>query len=438
MHLTKQKTSNIFLAFLIILENFFLFYAFREFHFSQVANATALFSSSLLFGLVLLYRFYGQSARVRDIKLKLGFPQYLFIALFTVGLLYLAFGSRSIFHQNPIGPQYSDIIPEIQVACKRFLSGRNVYQPITEFGWTLELTYLPLQWLPYTAAEVLAFDYRWIAYGIWAFAALLLFTRALRTNNLSQQCFAGILIILSNYILLMRNPGIIASTVEIMVAGYYMLLIIGLNQRSAIVLGLCLSLCLLSRFSVLLWLPLGAFVLYTNGDRKPLLTTGITVIVVVLIIYVLPFLSRDWSSLYRGYKYYDHSAMGEWHKHSDEQYPAQLHAGTGFAYLFYTGWPENSVARRLKLLQKTHLILSVGITVAMGAWYWFTKRNIDRRIFLMGSFKIYLAFFLAFIQVPYEYLMIVGNFVSIAIFCEQIRYEVIPLAKDPPSQNTDT
>ena len=66
----------------------------------------------------------------------------------------------------------------------------------------------------------------------------------------------------------------------------------------------------------------------------------------------------------------------------------------------------------------------------MAGWYWYNKEKINYKIFLLGSFKIYLAFFLFLIQVPYEYLMITGNFVSIAIFCDQARYK---FQKIPPS-----
>jgi len=62
----------------------------------------------------------------------------------------------------------------------------------------------------------------------------------------------------------------------------------------------------------------------------------------------------------------------------------------------------------------------------MGVWYWYNRKKIDLRIFLIASFKIYLTFFLAFIQIPYVYLMTVGNFVSIAILAELMRYKVSP------------
>jgi len=429
MQAHKWPILNILLIIAVALENIFLFFGYRQFHFSQFGNAAGLFLSSVAVGFILLYKFYGHNITLQPHRLKItNRASYLLLGSFILALFLLGFKYLPIFRQNPIGPQYSDIIPEIQVACKRFLSGENVYTPITEFGWKLELTYLPAQWLPFIPAQVMKFDYRWVALGIWIIAALTLFLNVLRTNNLSHQGIAAMMIIGGNYVLIHNNPGIVASTVEIMIAGYYMLLIIGLNQKNAIFLGLALAACILSRFSLLLWLPLGAFTMYTTGKRKQLLIACITVLLAVLLIYVIPFLSRDWESFYRGYKYYDNSAMGEWRKHTDEQYPMQLHSGIGFAYTFYEKLSGIPVFERLKLLQKTHLILSFGITVLMGVWYWLNKKLIDYRIFLQASLKIYLAFFLAFIQVPYEYLMIVGNFVSIAIICEQLRFKKQPVS----------
>ena len=144
----------------------------------------------------------------------------------------------------------------------------------------------------------------------------------------------------------------------------------------------------------------------------------------ILLCYVIPFLSKDWGIFYNGYKYYDSAANFEWNHLNKNKLPIQLYSGTGYAYYFYTRFANIDIMGRVKLLQRAHLICSIGVTVILGIWFWFKKEKIDNRIFLLSSFKIYLAVFLFLIQVPYEYLMCVGNFVSIAIFCEQARYRV--------------
>jgi hypothetical protein len=211
-----------------------------------------------------------------------------------------------------------------------------------------------------------------------------------------------------------------------MVAGYYMLLICSLNSTNAVFRGLMIGICLLSRYSLLLWLPLATAVVWWSEPRKQFWQTVVTVIFFTAALYIIPFLSKDWGSFYRGYKYYDSSALGEWqHINPSTGKPFHLFAGHGIAYKFYS-LSNIPIGQRLKWLQKAHLICSLGITLISGIWYWFNRKHIHHRIFLMGSFKLYLAVFLFFIQVPYLYLMIVSLFVSIAVFFEQSRYRLKP------------
>ena len=145
----------------------------------------------------------------------------------------------------------------------------------------------------------------------------------------------------------------------------------------------------------------------------------------VVALYVIPFWSKDWGILMRGFKYYDQGTYAEWVHLNRFGQPLHLFRGTGFAYYFYTRFANLDIMARIKLLQRTQLISSLLITTFMGVWFWYKKEKIDHKIFMLSSFKIYLALFLFLIQVPYGYLMCVGNFVSIAIFCEQARYRLV-------------
>ena len=101
-----------------------------------------------------------------------------------------------------------------------------------------------------------------------------------------------------------------------------------------------------------------------------------------------------------------------------------LYNGSGFAYLYYEylNW---EMPLRIKALQRSHLILSLLSVALCGLWYFVNRKRIKvYKIFLLGSFKIYLTFFLLFIQVPYTYLIIVGCFVSLAIVAEQSKYRL--------------
>ena len=421
----KSLFANSILIALIILENLFLFYFYKNGLLSQGKNAISLFLSSLLFGIVLVYKFY--NANISDEQY--GPPKnkafYATLLFFLAGLVLLGVGYYFVLAKHPVSAHESDIIPLIQVICRRFMAGEYPYRVINDFGYPLQATYLPLQWMPFTVAELFHMDYRWVAFAVWCIAALWVYARSQKINNRMLSVLMLLLLLGANCILLPdSNNRIIWATVEIMIAGYYMLLISGLNQENAIIQGIFISCCLLSRYSLILWLPLYAFILFFSGKRKLLLGSATTVLVMVLVFYVLPFMSKDWALFYKSYKYYDKAALHEWTYLNYDGFPSQLYEGTGYAYYFYTRFTNLDIMERIKLMQKVHLVTCLAVIAVMAAWYWFNRKKINYKIFLLASFKIYLAFFLFLIQVPYVYLMITGSFVSIAIFCEQARYKV--------------
>ena len=402
-----------------------LFSVYAKKFFDQPVNAFGFLFSGLAFGLVLLKKFYGQTVLLnQNAPLASRKTGAIMAALCLLAISIITVNAGNIMTKIPVSLSSSDIIPTVQELCTRYLDGSFVYEPIEKFGYHLPVTYLPMQWMPYLIAEKGHFDYRWIALGIWLLASLIVLIRSYRSSSLVVQLLAPAALALSYFYICYYNDTMIGHTIEIMVAGYYMLLICSLNSSNAIFRGLVIGICLMSRYSLLLWLPLAAAVVWWAEPRKYFWQTVISIIVFIGIIYVIPFLSKDWGSFYRGYKYYDRSALGEWqHINPLTNKPYHLYGGHGIAYKFYE-IGDLPITERLKWLQKAHVICSLGVTALLGIWYWFHRKSIQHRIFLLGSCKIYLAVFLFFIQVPYLYLMIVGLFVSIAILFEQGRYRV--------------
>lgn len=417
--LKKVNKFDVFLLLGIMLEIMFSIYAKKMFN--QPINAFGFFFSGILVGFLLLCKFYGKEAVLAAPvkKMKMLAPAMLVLSL--VAIYLVSQQNVALFERVPVKVETSDVIPTVQELCKRYLDGTFVYEPIEKFGYHLPVTYLPMQWTPYLLAEKGGFDYRWVAIGIWIIASVVLLVRSFRAQNTFVQFFAPVLLLLSYYYICYFNDSLISHVIEIMVAGYYMLLIAALNGRNAVLRGLIIGICLMSRYSLLLWLPLAVMVIFLAEPRKYFWFTALTAFVFISVIYIIPFLSKDWGSFYRGYKYYDQSALGEWTRMGPNEKPYHLYNGHGIAFWFYER-KSIPVEARLKWLQKAHLLMSLGVTGLMGIWYWFRRAKINYKIFLMGSFKIYLSFFLFFIQVPYLYLMIVGLFVSIALFFEQGRY----------------
>ena len=423
----KILSSNALLILLIALENLFLYYFYCKKWLRQDINACGLFLCSVFFGCIVLYRFYNNTLTVNTEKIEKNYRKYLLLLCFWVALFALGCMYQNLLRHFTIDPSFSDVVPMILHMSGNFVHGLSPYTPVFMNGSTEFPTYLPTTWLPFCIAGLLHFDPRMIPFVAWCIAACWLYIRAVNIKDIRLILLCPLLIIVSLCALMHYYNGVITGrTTEVMIAAYYMMLMIGLNQSNGIVQGVLIAICLLSRYSLVLWLPLYAFVLFISGSRKQLFQSVLTTSVIVLLVYVIPFLSKDWTLLSRSYQAYNGAAIGEWTRMNPDGYPYQLYTGTGFAYSIYSSFPFLSIAERIKLLQHLHLFLSLLITVIMGIWYWRKKDKIDTRIFLMAAFKIYLAFFLFFIQVPYVYLMCVGNFISIAIFCEQARYTLVP------------
>ena len=419
----KNKYSNISLVILIILQFLFLFYFFNNNITNQTVNAFGYFIVSVLYGVVLLYKFYGRDAQpdVRKASVKKKLIFYISLALTFIWLNNVTIDIMKDFDF----PKHSDIIPAVQLMCKQYLKGGYVYSRgvLAPIYWYCPAGYLPAKWVPYLPAEYFHFDYRTVTFIIWIVAAVGIAVRSVKlSNNMTTLC-SFILIFGGYFYISVADPSIIGITIELAAAGYYMMFIWGINQKNAILSGLFASLCLLSRYYLIFWLPLWAFVLFISGNRKELYKTIAATVFFISIFYIIPFLSKDWSSFYEGYKG-SYSLLTSWAT-TGGQRPFHLFKGDGFAHLFYLSYYKTNYQTGYVLLQKVLLAAAVGTPVLLGAWYALYRKNIYYRIFLLASIKIFLIVFLIFITVPFKYLFVVDLFVSISIFAEQARYKAI-------------
>lgn len=404
------------LSVLMVLENLCLHVFFKQGILTQGKNAILLFLSSLTFGVAFLYARRGSGSRASP-----RMPAWVAPVLLVGVMVGMAFPYASFLSSHRLGPDISDVIPLIQVACRRLLAGEYPYKMVTEFGWPENMTYLPIHWMPMCVAQLLNIDPRWIPLVTWTATAAILSYRGAKGADAPSGFLIPLLFFCTWLMVYLCTWGVIEVSVELMMAAYYMIFVVSLNSKSGWWQGTIIGICLLSRYSLVLWLPLYAFVLFINGDRRQLLISVGVAVTLVLLLYVLPFMTRDPRLFIDGYHYYDKAALFEWTHLNKDDKPANLFAGTGFAYFIYTRFTNVDVPERIAILQRLHLFASVGICVIIGVWYFLKRKQADYKIFLMCSFKIYFSVFLFLIQVPYEYLMSVGNFVSVAMFCELLR-----------------
>jgi hypothetical protein len=299
----------------------------------------------------------------------------------------------------------------------RFVNRQPVYEPVNDFGYTMYPNYLPATWMPFIIAEKLLLDYR-----TWAF---IMFSAALFLCGWYQQGLkikGRMICILFPFIVfllfLWAQPSAFGWTIEPMIAGFYLFLVLGIYLQRVWMIGLALILCLLSRYAVVLWVPALFILLFIFENKRKTIYTAIIVLAGVAIVFIVPFLLSTPDLLSKGYAYYSTGTLAEWKGQSWQQpgdLPFQLSQGYGFAIWFYQ-LIKGDLAQKIKWLQVVHFALCTIIPVVSIIWYWRKgKQWLPLKWWLLLSLKLYLVFFFAFIQLPFAYLFFTPLMISAVI-----------------------
>ncbi len=338
------------------------------------------------------------------------------------GVALCAFHFKREISVIPIDIHLSDILPTIQVMNQRLLEGTYPYALIQNFGYDLSPTYLPLMWMPFLPATIFHFDERWVAFVIWTIAAIFTIRRAHTWGLRTEAKWLITALPFFHFIFIEEGTDdTFGNTVEIMIAGFYMLFALQLDKiraylagsplKSGAMLAFFIALCLLSRYAFLLWLPLCFLVVWVE-NRKLALYTAAWVIAWVLVLFAIPFLTKDPMIYFNGLKHYSSAALAGWSQVGNY---SPLYDGLGIAGIFRDEY-GGEMADRLAGLQRWQFIVSI-TAVGLCALLWWKKRAQLQHLplFLLGSLKFYFAFFYGFIQMPYTYLMLTPCFLSIVI-----------------------
>ena len=356
-----------------------------------------------------------------------------------LGAVQVLYVQAPVIASHPVDVRSSDIIPILQAYVGRFRSGEVVYRYLTTLPYPLFPNHLPLQWLPYVPADQLGIDYRWWALGILLLVGLgayhLLLARQPLTlvGFLLKMALPGYML----YRLITRDGELYANSVEPTIIAYYCLLAACVLSRSALLQGAVLVLCLLSRYSVLFWVPFYLWVLWREAGRRHAVVVAAVVLAGLVGIYVVPFLSKDWTIFTHALSEYRIATLGEWSR-GDE--PPQLYGGLGFAAWFHT-YVSGDIAARISVLQRVHALVSVGAVGLMAVLYYRFRGRYNYRVFALIGLKFYLATFYAFIQIPYPYLTSLGLFISLFVVLitgtgQATTLPAAPAARAAPPANT--
>lgn len=348
--------------------------------------------------------------------------------------LVLIWYNSSRMHEIPLDLRYSDVFPQLLSAARWFMQGEYAYQMVKLSTYEMNNTYLPMQWLPFCISEYFGTDPRWIPLLSWAIAMLAL-VYTLKTHFLKtmygwkRQILVLIGLTLpawAVYFFICYNTTDYLLTIELLPASYYVWLCIGLLSGSTLTIGLALGSCLLSRFSILFFIPfLLYYIAHTYNRQKMWTVIGITV-AFIFCVFVLPFMSQDPNLPSKIVSNYTNGALSEWQGQEGQaagSEPRQIARGLGMAIFFKKAFEPNLIYG-IEWLKRTEIVLCLLTTLFMYLLYRRYAQHIrNQQWILLGGIKLYFVCFYHFILIPYPYLFLMPLTIS-AIIVLKIATEI--------------
>ena len=341
------------------------------------------------------------------------------LGIFSFGTIWCGFRLDQVFQSFPVDAKASDIIPSLEMYVRRFLGGETVYRPLPFEGYSVDPTYLPLMWAPYSFSEILKIDYRWTAYIVFLIPIFIYNFKLIKSNaSIPELIIKPLVPFIFLYSFTQNASGTLGYAVEMLPIGFYLILTLTIFHKNRYLMALGIVLCLLSRYAFTFWLPLYLLIYWVEKGFKNVFAVSLSVVFGVLLLYVIPFLSKDWTLISKGLNYYAKTAVGQWQTQPWQEpgaKPHHLSNGLSFAIYFYDYQPY-TLEDRLKLNRKAHITACAFAAFLLGLGYlFFRKRGLNTKMYLLVGLKFYLIIFYGFFYVPFSYLYQLPLFLSVAL-----------------------
>jgi len=264
-------------------------------------------------------------------------------------------------------------------------------------------------WLPYVPAIALGIDMRWITMAglLFSFAVFLFLYRPEIHRYLSF--FTGVLAFLLFWWILADNtPGIISVSEEGVVIAYYVLLVLALTSGNPWFIGIMASLCMLSRYTLVGWIPAYTLHLLLEKKWKQIGIFALTGLLCFILLFLLPVGWQTFWRLARLPGNYIAFAGRVW-----KDSPDVFSTSPGFAFFFGP--------RRIALLHTLLIGLSFIVPSGFILYCHAVKKRRQIANIPLAALKLALVIFYCFIDVPYLYLFYTSSFVSLIIITMLVR-----------------
>jgi hypothetical protein len=337
--------------------------------------------------------------------------------LLGIALLVICRFALQWMEDDPLDYHSADMLPIIRIMCQRFISGAwlHVYDPIPEIWHGTVPIYLPAMWMPFSIPEIMHIDVRWLTVVLFL-VVLGIFLWRIQPEQKDGWLLCLCAFLLYWWLFADEKAGLLTFTEEGVVVFYYVLLTLVLLRKKQHIwlLGICTSLCVLSRYALVGWLPAMAFYFIFTKEWKNLLRFAFTGVACFLLLVLLPFGSHIINSM-----------MGLPGAYID--FTARVWRDAPHVFSTSLGWAKFFGSRRIEQLH--YLLITLSLCVPLLAMvsglllhkkYKFPAGNLP-----LAVFKLSLVVFFSFIDVPYLYLFYTSSFVSLVAVAVFLRRENI-------------
>ena len=332
---------------------------------------------------------------------------FIVILFFSIGTFFVGNYYAYIHSKYVVEIGYgSDIIPALQLYVRRFLAGELVYAPMQIEGYIVYPNYFSMAWLPYCFSELLNIDYRWTAYIVFLIPIFIyLLQMAWSPIHPFELAIKTLIPFAMLYSLMLYGNDIFGYSVELMLIGLYLLLALSLMHRSTFIMAAGIVIVLLSRYSFSFWLPVYLLIIWMERGFKDVFKVSLWVLFGILVLYVIPFLSKDWESMSRGFAYYNQFIEDSWTIFlNDAEKPFMLLTGYSMAiYIF--DFLDGELIQRLNIARFFQIAISL-LTAVLVFLNYYRNRNkgLNVKIYLLITLTLYLFVFYGFFMTPFRYL----------------------------------
>jgi len=368
-------------------------------------------------GIAFLLLFFPEMQLPRFNKPTLAQPATVY-RLVTIALIGLALYTWCVywFEEMPLDIHNADMLPIIKVMGERFIAGQHshIYDTIPWIWTGVQPIYLPTMWQPYVPAIALGIDMRWVTALclLFVFGAFVALYRPQTHRHLSFFT-AALAFLLFWWVVADNTPGIVSVAEEGAVIAYYVLLVLALGSGKPWLIGLAASLCMLSRYALVGWIP--AYILYLVLEKKgrSLIWFAMTGAVCFVLFFLIPVGWETFLRLARLPGDYVAFAARVW-----KDSPDVFSTAPGFAWFFGP--------RRIALLHKFLITGSFALPLLfVGGCYWKFREKRPANLPL-AALKLTLVVFYCFIDVPYLYLFYTSSFISLIAVTLLLREKASP------------